>query len=52
MMFFQRKNSKKVKDSEGSQKKGKDSRGKNDLFDRAKGGLDALAGSLQSAKNG
>ncbi|CAL4963079.1 unnamed protein product [Urochloa decumbens] len=48
-MFFQRKNSKKVKDSEGSQKKG--SRGKNDLFDRAKGGLDALAGSLQSAKN-
>ncbi|RCV25961.1 hypothetical protein SETIT_5G206800v2 [Setaria italica] len=50
-MFFQRKNSKKVKDSEGSQKKGKDSRGKNDLFDRAKGGLDALAGSLQSAKN-
>ena len=51
-MFFQRKNSKKVKDSEGSQKKGKDSRGKNDLFDRAKGGLDALAGSLQSAKNG
>jgi len=52
-MFFQRKNSKKVKDSEGSQKKGKDGRrGKNDLFDRAKGGLDALAGSLQSAKNG
>ncbi|CAO2203785.1 unnamed protein product [Urochloa humidicola] len=50
-MFFQRKNSKKVKDSEGSQKKGKGSRGKNDLFDRAKGGLDALAGSLQSAKN-
>ncbi|CAO2179510.1 unnamed protein product [Urochloa humidicola] len=48
-MFFQRKNSKKVKDSEGSQKKG--SRGKNDLFERAKGGLDALAGSLQSAKN-
>ncbi|RLN23612.1 uncharacterized protein C2845_PM07G13230 [Panicum miliaceum] len=50
-MFFQRKNSKKVKDPEGSQKKGKDSREKNDLFDRAKGGLDALAGSLQSAKN-
>ncbi|KAF8671008.1 hypothetical protein HU200_050286 [Digitaria exilis] len=50
-MFFQRKNSKKVKDSEGSQKKGKDSRGKNDLFDRAKGGLEALAGNLQSAKN-
>jgi hypothetical protein len=50
-MFFQRKNSKKVKDSEGSQKKGKDSRGKNDLFDRARGGVDALAGSLQSAKN-
>jgi hypothetical protein len=51
-MFFQRKSSKKAKDSEGSQKKGKDSRGKNDLFDRAKGGLDALAGSLQSTKNG
>ena len=52
-MFFQRKNSKKDKGSEGSQKKGKDGRrGKNDLFDRAKGGLDALAGSLQSAKNG
>lgn len=50
-MFFQRKNSKKAKDSEGSQKKGKYSRGKNDLFDRAKVGLDALAGSLQSAKN-
>ena len=29
MMFFQRKNSKKVKDSESSQKKGKNSRGKN-----------------------
>jgi hypothetical protein len=29
----------------GSQKKGKDGRGKNDLFCRAKGGLDALAGS-------
>lgn len=50
MNFFQRKNSKKVKDTDGSQKDG--SRGKNDLFDRAKGGLDALAGSLQTAKNG
>ncbi|PWZ30617.1 hypothetical protein Zm00014a_029987 [Zea mays] len=49
-MFFQRKKSKKAKDSRGSQKKGKDGRGKNDLFDRAKGGLDALAGSLQEAK--
>lgn len=47
-MFFQRKKSKKAKDSGGSQKKGKDGRGKN-----AKGGgLDALAGSLQSAKKG
>ncbi|KAJ1283994.1 hypothetical protein BS78_03G170600 [Paspalum vaginatum] len=50
-MFFQRKNSKKVKDSEGSQKKGKDSHGKKGLFDSAKVGLDALAGSFQSAKN-
>lgn len=29
-MFFQRRNSKKVKDSDGSKKKGKDGRGKND----------------------
>ncbi|XP_062202663.1 nucleolin 2-like [Phragmites australis] len=50
MNFFQRKNSKKVKDTDGSLKKD-GSRGKNDLFDRAKGGLDALAGSLQSKKN-
>ncbi|KAL6882112.1 hypothetical protein ACP4OV_011584 [Aristida adscensionis] len=51
MNIFQRKNSKKVKDTDGSQKKDKNNRGKNDLFDRAKGGLGALAGSLQSAKN-
>lgn len=51
-MFFQRKNSKKVKDSNGSSsKKDKDSRGKN-IFDSAKGGLGALAGTLQTAKNG
>uniref|UniRef100_A0A0E0M2D2 Uncharacterized protein n=1 Tax=Oryza punctata TaxID=4537 RepID=A0A0E0M2D2_ORYPU len=50
-MFFQRKNSKKVKDSNGSSsKKDKDSRGKN-IFDSAKGGLGALAGTLQTAKN-
>uniref|UniRef100_A0A0D9YAQ3 Uncharacterized protein n=1 Tax=Oryza glumipatula TaxID=40148 RepID=A0A0D9YAQ3_9ORYZ len=50
-MFFQRKNSKKVKDSNGSSsKKDKDSRGKN-IFDSSKGGLGALAGTLQTAKN-
>ncbi|BAS72790.1 Os01g0571166 [Oryza sativa Japonica Group] len=50
-MFFQRKNSKKVKDSNGSSsKKDKDSRGKN-IFDSAKGGLGALTGTLQTAKN-
>jgi hypothetical protein len=52
-MFFQRKNSKKVKEADGSSpKKDKSSRGKNDFFDRTKGGLGALAGSLKSAKNG
>ncbi|GJN18592.1 hypothetical protein PR202_gb05766 [Eleusine coracana subsp. coracana] len=52
MNIFQRKNSKRVKESDGSPKKDKgSSRGKNDLFDRAKGGLDTLTGSLQSAKN-
>ncbi|KAK3164590.1 hypothetical protein QOZ80_1AG0021540 [Eleusine coracana subsp. coracana] len=52
MNIFQRKNSKRVKETDGSPKKDKGgSRGKNDLFDRAKGGLDTLAGSLQSAKN-
>ncbi|KAM0928899.1 hypothetical protein ACQ4PT_001951 [Festuca glaucescens] len=51
-MFFQRKNSKKVKEADGpSPKKDKSSRGKNDFFDRTKGGLGALAGSLKSAKN-
>lgn len=49
-MFFQRRNSKKVKDTDGSSpKKDKDGRGKNDFFDRAKG---AFTGSLKSAKNG
>ncbi|KAL6597755.1 hypothetical protein ACP70R_046560 [Stipagrostis hirtigluma subsp. patula] len=51
MNIFQRKSSKKVKDTDGSPKKDKDSRGKSDLFDRAKGGLGALAGTLQSAKS-
>jgi hypothetical protein len=47
-MFFQRKNSKKVKETDGpSPKKDKGSRGKNDFF-----GLGALGGSLKSAKNG
>jgi len=48
-MFFQRKNSKKVKDTDGSSpKKDKSSRGKNDFL----GGLGgALTGSLKSAKN-
>ncbi|KAF7022639.1 hypothetical protein CFC21_035324 [Triticum aestivum] len=51
-MFFQRKNSKKVKNTDASSpKKDKDSRGKNDFFDRAKGGFGALAGSIKSAKN-
>ncbi|KAF7029634.1 hypothetical protein CFC21_041332 [Triticum aestivum] len=51
-MFFQRKNSKKVKNTDASSpKKDKDSRGKNDLLDRAKGGFGALAGSMKSAKN-
>jgi len=51
-MFFQRKNSKKVKNADASSpKKDKDSRGKNDFFDRAKGGFGALAGSIKSAKN-
>ena len=48
-MFFQRKNSKKGRDTDGSSpKKDKSSRGKNELL----GGLGALAGSLKSAKNG
>lgn len=52
MNIFQRKNSKRVKETDGSPKKDRDSsRGKKDLFDRAKGGLDTLAGSLQSVKN-
>jgi len=48
-MFFQRKNSKKVKDTDASSpKKDKSSRGKNDFL----GGIGgALAGSLKSAKN-
>ncbi|CAM0881418.1 unnamed protein product [Alopecurus aequalis] len=47
-MFFQRKNSKKVKDTDASSpKKEKSSRGKNDFL----GGLGALAGGLKSAKN-
>jgi hypothetical protein len=53
--FFQRKNSKRVKEeADGSPKKqDRDSgRGENDLFDRAKGGLETLAGNLQAAKNG
>ncbi|TVU34187.1 hypothetical protein EJB05_16018 [Eragrostis curvula] len=50
MNIFQRKNSKRAKETDGSLKKDS-SRGKNDLFHRARGGLDALAGSLQSAKN-
>ncbi|KAL5228444.1 hypothetical protein ABZP36_016709 [Zizania latifolia] len=49
-MFFQRKNSKKVKDSDGSQKD-KTSRRKNSILGSAKGGLGALAGTLQPAKN-
>uniref|UniRef100_A0A0D9V251 Uncharacterized protein n=1 Tax=Leersia perrieri TaxID=77586 RepID=A0A0D9V251_9ORYZ len=49
-MFFQRRNSKKVKDPNGSSKKDKDSRGKN-IFDSAKGGLGALTGTIQTAKN-
>jgi hypothetical protein len=56
MNFFQRKNSsKRVKEeADGSPKKqDRDSgRGKNDLFDRAKGGLETLAANLQAAKNG
>ncbi|KAG8051588.1 hypothetical protein GUJ93_ZPchr0001g30775 [Zizania palustris] len=51
-MFFQRKNSKKAKDSDGSQKD-KATRRKNSILGSAKGGLGALAlaGTLQSAKN-
>lgn len=50
MNFFQRKNSKRVKEADGSPKD-KDSRGKSDRFDRAKVGLETLAGNIQSAKN-
>jgi regulator of RNase E activity RraB len=50
MNFFQRKNSKRVKEADGSPKD-KDSRGKSDRFDRAKAGLETLAGNIQSAKN-
>ncbi|XP_006644299.1 uncharacterized protein LOC102713681 [Oryza brachyantha] len=50
-MFFQRKNSKKVKDSNGSSsKKDKDSRRKN-IFDSANGGLGSIVGTLQTTKN-